>query len=106
MLERDVEKKLVTTVKRAGGIAYKFSSPQRRDVPDRLVLMPHGVFQFIECKATGKDLRPGQVREHKRMIKLGHQVITVDSVETVYVAMEVIHDEVRRAVRLTNEDKE
>jgi hypothetical protein len=37
--ERDVEAHLVKRVKEAGGIAYKFTSPQRRSVPDRLVLL-------------------------------------------------------------------
>lgn len=39
MLERDIEKHLVTKVKAAGGVAYKFTSPQRRSVPDRIVLL-------------------------------------------------------------------
>lgn len=38
MLECVVEKHLITKVKELGGIAYKFTSPQRRSVPDRLVL--------------------------------------------------------------------
>ncbi len=37
MRESELEKKLVSHIKKLGGIAYKFSSPNRRkSVPDRL----------------------------------------------------------------------
>lgn len=39
MLEKKVEEHLCKRVKELGGIAYKFTSPQRRSVPDRLVLL-------------------------------------------------------------------
>lgn len=39
MLEKKVEEHLCKKVKEFGGIAYKFTSPQRRSVPDRLVLL-------------------------------------------------------------------
>lgn len=39
MLEKTIEAHLVKRVKERGGVAYKFTSPQRRSVPDRLVLM-------------------------------------------------------------------
>jgi hypothetical protein len=39
VLEKQIEAYLVKRVKEAGGIAYKFTSPQRRSVPDRLVLL-------------------------------------------------------------------
>lgn len=38
--ESGVEKELVARVQGAGGEAYKFTSPGRRGVPDRLVLLP------------------------------------------------------------------
>lgn len=40
MLEKKIEEHLVQRIKAKGGIAYKFTSPQRRSVPDRLVLEP------------------------------------------------------------------
>lgn len=39
MLEKTIEAHLVKRVKERGGVAYKFTSPQRRSVPDRLVLL-------------------------------------------------------------------
>ncbi len=65
--ESTIEKYLVTEVKKSDGIAYKFLSPGRRAVPDRLVLLPGGRAVFVECKAPGEKPRPEQLREHERL---------------------------------------
>jgi len=77
--ESTIEKHLVTEVKKAGGIAYKFLSPGRRAVPDRLVLLPGGRAVFVECKAPGEKPRPEQLREHERLRALGLTVVVLDS---------------------------
>ena len=46
--ESIIEKHLVAEVKKAGGRAYKFVSPGRRSVPDRIVLLPGGRLVFVE----------------------------------------------------------
>ncbi|EKG9274037.1 VRR-NUC domain-containing protein [Salmonella enterica] len=74
-----IEKHLVTEVKKAGGIAYKFLSPGRRSVPDRIVLLPGGRLVFVECKAPGKAPRADQLREHERLRALGFTVVVLDS---------------------------
>ncbi|HCU0880056.1 VRR-NUC domain-containing protein [Morganella morganii] len=76
--EHVIERHLVNEVKKAGGIAYKFVSPGRRAVPDRLILLPGGKVIFVECKAPGEKPRPDQLREHARLFALGHQVIVLD----------------------------
>lgn len=81
MLERDVEAWLVTEAKRRGGIAYKFTSPQRRSVPDRLVLLPGGRMFFVECKRPGGQPTEAQTREHERMRELGFDVFVMDKKE-------------------------
>ena len=83
MLESKIEAHLVKRVKDVGGAAYKFTSPQRRSVPDRLVLMPGGRATFIECKATGQHPTDAQAREHARLWALGFPVLVVDSIEAV-----------------------
>ena len=77
--ESTIEKHLVAEVKKAGGIAYKFLSPGRRAVPDRLVLLPGGRAVFVECKAPGEKPRPEQVREHERLRARGFTVVVLDS---------------------------
>lgn len=77
--ESPVEKHLVAEVKKAGGVAYKFVSPGRRSVPDRIVLLPGGRLIFVECKAPGKLPRADQLREHKRLRALGFTVVVLDS---------------------------
>ena len=83
MDEKTVERELVKRVKEEGGIAYKFSSPGRRSVPDRLCLFPGGKILFVECKAPGKRPTVAQVKEHERLKALGFEVLIVDGVETV-----------------------
>ncbi|MBG6243514.1 MAG: VRR-NUC domain-containing protein [Candidatus Symbiopectobacterium sp. Dall1.0] len=77
--ESTIEKHLIAEVKKAGGIAYKFVSPGRRGVPDRLVVLPGGRVLFVECKAPGQKARPAQQREHARLRALGFTVVVVDS---------------------------
>lgn len=83
MLEREIEAHLVRRVKEAGGTAYKFTSPQRRSVPDRLVLMPGGRALFVECKRPGAKPTPAQAREHDRLRALGFTVEVVDTKDKV-----------------------
>jgi hypothetical protein len=81
--ERDIEAYLVERVKARGGVAYKFVSPGRRGVPDRLVMLPGGVLLFVELKAPGKKAEAHQLREHKRLRDMGQKVVVVDSLESV-----------------------
>ena len=60
MQEKYIEQKLVATVKSMGGMAPKFVSPGIDGMPDRIVLLPMGRITFVECKATGKKMRPLQ----------------------------------------------
>lgn len=83
MLEKHIEAHLVARVKAMGGIAYKFTSPQRRSVPDRLVLLPGGGVYFVELKAPGKKPTEMQTREHEKLRALGFVVHVIDSKETV-----------------------
>ncbi|MDE9454224.1 VRR-NUC domain-containing protein, partial [Xenorhabdus bovienii] len=66
-------------IKKAGGIAYKFVSPGRRSVPDRICILPGGRILFVECKAPGEKPRPDQLREHERLRALGCEVVVLDN---------------------------
>ena len=83
MRESELEKKLVSHITKLGGIAYKFSSPNRRAVPDRLCVMPNGRVFFVEVKAPTKQPTSLQKHEHKLLKELGHSVFVVDNEETI-----------------------
>ena len=71
MLERDLERKLGVYAKKRGCLYYKFTSPARRSVPDRMVVGPQGEIVFIELKAPGKKPTPLQLRELKILREQG-----------------------------------
>ena len=78
MRESTVEHRLVTEVKKLGGMAPKFVSPGLDGVPDRLVLLPHGKLAFVELKAPGRKLRPLQVKRKEQLRALGFSVYCID----------------------------
>lgn len=77
MRESSIERKLVTGVKKAGGIAYKFTSPGHAGVPDRIVLLPCGRVIFIELKTEAGRLSAIQKEQHKQLRALGMDVRTL-----------------------------
>lgn len=77
MLEREVEARLVSGVKKLGGIAYKFVSPGNAGVPDRVVILPDGRVIFVEMKTASGRLSALQQRQIARIAKAGGQVRVV-----------------------------
>ena len=87
MAESSIERKHVKGVEDQGGRSYKFKSPMRNGVPDRLDLFPippehreivAKYIVFTELKDTGEKPEPHQVREHKRLRDLGFKVEVKD----------------------------
>ena len=89
MLERDVEKALVKRVKSLGGICEKFTSPNRRSVPDRICLLPGGRVIWVELKSPGKRPTNAQRRDHLKRRMLGCEVQVIDSIEEVNLFPEI-----------------
>ncbi len=58
--ESVIESAVCEYAKRYGALTYKFTSPSRRSVPDRLFLFPKNVVLFIEFKA--KDKKPTELQ--------------------------------------------
>ncbi|MFI3253659.1 MAG: VRR-NUC domain-containing protein [Eubacteriales bacterium] len=83
MRESQIEQKLVQAVKARGGIALKFTSPSFDGMPDRLLLFPKGRVAWVEVKATGKKLRPLQVKRKRQLEQLGFRCFVLDSVEQI-----------------------
>ena len=83
MREREVERRLVTAVKKLGGLAPKFTSPGLDGVPDRLVLLPDGRLAFVEVKAPGQKRRPLQLLRKRQLEELGFRVYCIDRPEQI-----------------------
>ena len=86
MRESKVETYLHEKVVAAGGWTYKFVSPGRANVPDRIVIWPlpacfpiRADVHFVETKATGVGVRAGQKREHVRLEDWGCVVLVIDT---------------------------
>ena len=55
-MEKEIENYFVWTVERKGGRTYKFTSPSRRGVADRIACLPDGNTWFVELKTKGGRL--------------------------------------------------
>ena len=72
VLETDVENAVCRYARARGLMALKFTSPNRRSVPDRIFLAPGAAVFFIEFKRPGVTEATGaQLREHARLRRLG-----------------------------------
>lgn len=89
MSEKELEKMFRDEVKKAGGCAYKFVSPGMSGVPDRLVILPDNCIGFVELKAPGKEPRPEQRYQHRRLAALGCYVTVLDDPDSI---QRVIHE--------------
>ncbi|CAB4127064.1 VRR-NUC domain containing protein [uncultured Caudovirales phage] len=82
MLEKDIEAKVCEYAKTKGVLVYKFTSPARAAVPDRLFIRPDGYMWFCEFKREGQKPTPAQEREHHRLRQHKVSVFVVDNVES------------------------
>ncbi len=80
MLEKQIEFKVCDYAKERGCLVYKFTSPARAAVPDRMFITPDGRVFFIEFKQHGKKLTVPQERECQRLLSRGVPVFVVDNV--------------------------
>ena len=81
MLESQIEKKCTAIAKAQGWLAFKFSSPSNRGVPDRIYLK-NGVCKFVEFKRKGLLPTPLQSKRIEQLRAQGFSVFVVDSVES------------------------
>jgi hypothetical protein len=80
MLEKEIEARVCEYAKSKGVLAYKFTSPARAAVPDRMFIRQDGVVWFCEFKAEGKKPTPAQQREHTRLREHKVNVFVIDNV--------------------------
>lgn len=74
MLESDIERWLVSELKKLGCIVDKFVSPGNPGVPDRIIIVPGGRVIFVELKSDTGSLRKIQKYQHKRYTVAGADV--------------------------------
>lgn len=83
MREKTVEQKLVSEVKKAGGICPKWVAPGFDGVPDRIAMFPGGRIAFVEVKAPGEKPRPLQAARHVLLRRFGFRVYILDEIEKI-----------------------
>ena len=79
LLERDIERYLVRRAVEHGGKAYKWVSPGRAGVADRIVLLPGGVVWFVELKTVKGRLSPWQKVFAAETRRMGMNYIVIRS---------------------------
>lgn len=89
-LEKEIEKRGGDYARDRGQAEYKFTSPGRAAVPDRLHLAPipeilrpivAKYIRFVEYKRGGQKPTVPQQREHARLRDMGFVVEVVDNVD-------------------------
>lgn len=80
MLEKDIEAKVCEYARAKGVLAYKFTSPARAAVPDRMFIAPDGRVWFCEFKRGGQKPTPAQEREHAKLRAQKVNVFVIDNV--------------------------
>ena len=75
--ERELEIKLIKAVESRGGVVYKFVSPGKAGMPDRIVILPEGKVGMIEVKAPGQRLRALQKYRKEQLSNVGFQHVYV-----------------------------
>jgi hypothetical protein len=73
MRESEIEKHFCWVVERAGGKSYKFTSPSRKGVVDRIACLPDGTTWFVELKAPKGRLSPLQKMFAEEMVLLNQR---------------------------------
>jgi hypothetical protein len=90
MLEKEIEDKSVRYAKKKGWLAYKFTSPSRRSVPDRLFISPRAEIVFVEFKKKGGKPTDGQVREITRLREQGCYVFIFDDLDLFKIFIDTV----------------
>lgn len=80
-LEKVIEAKVNDYAKEKGVAVYKFTSPARAAVPDRLYINARGFMWFVEFKRLGMIPTPAQQREHDRLRLRGVTVYVIDNID-------------------------
>ena len=81
--ENRVERRLIDGVKALGGITFKFISPGRAGVPDRVVILPGGTVHFVELKARGGRASALQQRVLAKLRRMDVTALVLTGIDEV-----------------------
>lgn len=81
--EAKVEAYLVKRCRELSWLCEKYTSPNKRAVPDRIIFMPFNRVVFVELKAPEKKPTKLQEYDHKKRREMGFTVYVCDSKEAV-----------------------
>lgn len=87
-LEKEIEADIVKAARYAGWLAYKFTSPSNRGVPDR-IFFRNGKTVAIEVKRPGRS--PTKLQEYE-LAKLRRAGITAGVATSVEEAMALLRE--------------
>jgi hypothetical protein len=80
VLEKQIEAQVCAYARNKGVLAYKFTSPARAAVPDRMFIRQDGLVWFCEFKREGQKPTPAQEREHDKLRQHKVNVFVIDNV--------------------------
>jgi len=81
VFEKQIEHTVCEYARSRDVLAYKFTSPNRMAVPDRLFILPTGKMFFCEFKRTGAKPTEAQEREHLRLRQHKVDVFVIDTID-------------------------
>ena len=81
--EKAIEAYLVKRVTAAGCLCLKYTNPNMVGYPDRLVVEPGGMVQWVELKSKGEHPTPIQLVRLNELRGLGHDIFVCSSREDV-----------------------
>lgn len=88
MLEKELEAKLVCSVRARGGLCLKWVCPGTAGVPDRIILLPGGRIAFAELKRPeGARVAPLQKYWRRVLTDLGFRHYMIHSEDDIGAAM-------------------
>ena len=82
MLEKYLERKIVSKAKKLGYIADKYRSPSNRGVPDRIFISETGKLFFVEFKSKKGKLSKLQTKKISELTARKQSVFVIDDEET------------------------
>ncbi|WP_152658280.1 VRR-NUC domain-containing protein [Oceanobacillus sp. CFH 90083] len=83
MKEKQLEDRLKNKIEQLGGLCFKWISPGRRGVPDRICILPKGRTVFVEMKAPDGVPSPLQRKRLDELRARGHEAYVLNTKQKV-----------------------